>query len=606
VSFAAAAFKKSNPADLRVDIPPQMSNGMQAYNNDNHGDHNSPTPYIKNEPQDDGARFASQQPFGNHPDAYTHFQQHQGGFGEHQFTARDSIDPSELTMPIQQNGGFMHGFSSFSNNQGLSYMSGGGGVDDEDLLATLDDRPNFEVDHGTHHELSSSLQHLFPEMDSESKPSNGISMGTHNLDQHVFSHTPENAPAASPYLRSFPTQQYRPLPGFNGTAVETPSSYNASPIIGSDSTQGTRFDQYMTTGKRQGGMERSISQQSPAAMTPHTPKTPGLAGLSLGGLESSSLPASQSTQHPLGRGHHKSLSSQWEPPGPQTAFADSPLSSPMHGPLDVFKGGKHASLPTKVDGLGNGPAYQTQEAKRRRRRESHNMVERRRRDNINERIQELSHLVPHHRLEDEKVRKHLLNSGSLSPTTPIGTSGSPPRATSMLAGGVGRRASGVPSTASLAGEEKDKGPNKGDILNGAVGWTRDLMWALHLKYEQEREFREVIARLGGTYPIEEPEEDKRMASELKAAIAKNGLHNFRYSRAPGTNLRVPGYTDIAGQPVQDPGSERVSPACSAGGKPAQNGGSSRGTPQKQQQQFWNQTEGIAFKEEDEYAGMDMS
>ncbi|RKP11931.1 helix-loop-helix DNA-binding domain-containing protein, partial [Piptocephalis cylindrospora] len=32
--------------------------------------------------------------------------------------------------------------------------------------------------------------------------------------------------------------------------------------------------------------------------------------------------------------------------------------------------------------------------KRRKRRESHNAVERRRRDNINEKIQELSHLVP--------------------------------------------------------------------------------------------------------------------------------------------------------------------------------------------------------------------
>ncbi len=28
-------------------------------------------------------------------------------------------------------------------------------------------------------------------------------------------------------------------------------------------------------------------------------------------------------------------------------------------------------------------------------------------------------------------------------------------------------------------EEKDKGPNKGDTLDGAVSWTRDLVWALH-------------------------------------------------------------------------------------------------------------------------------
>ena len=41
--------------------------------------------------------------------------------------------------------------------------------------------------------------------------------------------------------------------------------------------------------------------------------------------------------------------------------------------------------------------------------------ERRRRDNINEEIQELSHLVPMHRLDDEKARKHILNNPPLSP-----------------------------------------------------------------------------------------------------------------------------------------------------------------------------------------------
>ncbi|KAH7348519.1 hypothetical protein BKA65DRAFT_398116 [Rhexocercosporidium sp. MPI-PUGE-AT-0058] len=46
--------------------------------------------------------------------------------------------------------------------------------------------------------------------------------------------------------------------------------------------------------------------------------------------------------------------------------------------------------------------------KRRRCRESHNAVEGRRRDNINERIQDLSRLVSAKRLEDEKIRKHLI------------------------------------------------------------------------------------------------------------------------------------------------------------------------------------------------------
>ncbi|KAI7869175.1 helix-loop-helix DNA-binding domain-containing protein [Spinellus fusiger] len=47
--------------------------------------------------------------------------------------------------------------------------------------------------------------------------------------------------------------------------------------------------------------------------------------------------------------------------------------------------------------------------KRRRRRESHNAVERRRRDNINDRIQELGKLLPH--LEEEGVNR--LNKGTI-------------------------------------------------------------------------------------------------------------------------------------------------------------------------------------------------
>jgi hypothetical protein len=572
-----------------------MANGMQGYNNN--GGTTSPTPYIKHEPQDDSHRFTqNSQQFNQHPDAYgmpanNHFQQH-GGFDQN-FAGGDSVDPSELTMPIQQNGGgFMQGFSSFPNNQGMSYTGGGGGLDDEDLLATLGGQPNgtFELDNQEQHE---NYPHMYSE---DNKPA------AQNME-NAFSHTPENAPISSPYIRSFQHPQYRQL-GFNGAAAETPSSYNASPVIGSDSTQGTNFDNYMGSGKRKPmpGMERTASQQSPATMSP---KTPGIASLSLGGPEHSSLPPQPIQNAHMSHRHHKSLSGQWDTPGSQASYIDSPLSSPGHGPgvhaqiADVFKG-KHASLPTKVE--NTGPAFQTQEAKRRRRRESHNMVERRRRDNINERIQELSHLVPHHRLEDEKVRKHLLNSGSLSPTT--GASGSPPRATSMLAGGVGRRASGVPTTAGL-GEEKDKGPNKGDILNGAVGWTRDLMWALHRKLEQEKELRDLVTRLGGTFPYEETEDERRMASELEKAVSRNGPQNFRYSRAPGTSLRVPGYTDYAGNPVQDSGSERVSPAAS-GGKSMQSGDSGHGTPQSKPQNFWNQGEGITFKEEDEYSGMDMS
>ncbi|KAA8897227.1 hypothetical protein FN846DRAFT_261753 [Sphaerosporella brunnea] len=574
IPFTSSAFKKSN-TDLRVDIPPQMANGMQAYNGNTNGARNSPTPFIKNEPQDDTARFQS---FSQHPDAYSmsanpHFQTQHGGFSDADFGGNDSVDPSQLTV---QTGGF--NFPAYSSSQGgLGFMNGGGAlsIGDDDLRAGLQEDFLDGLESGDTRENGQDV-FSYNELNRHRKNGNGVPTS------QSYSHTPENPPAGSPFIRGFPQDQYQRL--YKGPG-DSPSSYQQSPLIGSGSTG--HFDGFMAH-KRKDGPGRS--ERSPSAMSPRTPNTPGLHGLSIVGAESMSLPG-----QPIHMRHQKTLSNPWDAT-PGSSYLDSPLSSPgihIHASIpEVFKG-KGASLPAKVDHMSGN----SQEAKKRRRRESHNLVERRRRDNINERIQDLAQLVPHHRLEDEKVRKQLLNSGSLSPTA--GASGSPPRATSMLAvgpGGVGRRA--VASTG-LTGEEKDKGPNKGDILNGAVGWTRDLMWAMQVKLEQEKQVRELVESLGRTYPFEQSEAERRMASELDAAIAKakRENHNFGYSRAPGTGLRVPGFTDYAGQPLHGDGSDRVSPATSSG--KSMQSGSSRGTPQK----YWN--DGIVLKEEEEEY-MDMS
>src|SRR5690606_27694639 len=237
---------------------------------------------------------------------------------------------------------------------------------------------------------------------------------------------------------------------------------------------------------------------------------------------------------------------------------------------------EHASLPTKVE------AYQSQEAKRRRRRESHNMVERRRRDNINERIQELSHLVPHHRLDDEKVRKHLNNNTALPPS--IAAAGmSPPRGNMMNA--AGRRGSTLGTGTGLPGDDKDKGPNKGDILNGAVYWTRDLMWAYYQKVQQEKKLREVFSRLNEPWPFEESEEEQRFKAELCTAMEKNGVANSSSSRHPGSGLFVPGFTTLNGERLQnnEDGSAEEK-------KPASN--DDNGT-------YWNDQE-MTVKEEEEF------
>lgn len=267
-------------------------------------------------------------------------------------------------------------------------------------------------------------------------------------------------------------------------------------------------------------------------------------------------------------------------------------------------------MPTKLNNghsVGSAPALQSQEMKRRRRRESHNLVERRRRDNINERIQELSHLVPMHRLEDEKVRKALQNNSPLSPTLaglsapPTGMS--PPQATSGLAGPGARRATAGNITTGIPIEEKDKGPNKGDILNGAVSWTRDLMWMLHLKLQQMEVLQNYINNdLGGKYPFQASEDEKRMESELMDAAQKNDVINFEYSRAPGTGLRVPKHTDVRGDALGSLSGQldnSMSPDNHSTGDAGQAGIAGAG-------QYWSggSGPGSIFKEEDEY-GMDL-
>ena len=99
---------------------------------------------------------------------------------------------------------------------------------------------------------------------------------------------------------------------------------------------------------------------------------------------------------------------------------------------------KNAPLKSlSVSGITTSEPLQTQpeQMRRRRSRESHNLAERRRRNNINDRIHELSHLVPLHRLEDEQVRKGLLSGGS------------------TITNGI------IPI--------EERGPNKGEILNAA-------------------------------------------------------------------------------------------------------------------------------------------
>ena len=550
---------------------------------------------------------------------------HQAGFGMPQSHSFDqfssshgdtaSIDPSELSMP---NGSFMQSYP-FNPPQSLGFEMGSAGIADDELvdLGNLDE-PNNQQGH-----FAQPLQD-FGAHDAAFSPhsqSLGAAVNQHAQPHQLFSHTPDGAPMNSPFHQNqFSYDHFRPPPHpQHRMSMGTPSPYNVSPGMRSGAHSAS-LDQGYVIGKPKARQHSGLDRKTSESRSPLTPKTPALGNLNLGTPDSGTFPSQPIHTSRLGaQRHQKSLSNQWDgTPGSMQSYVDSPISSPgqpsHHAQIsDIMKTGKPASLPAKVENghhIGPVPTYQTQEAKRRRRRESHNMVERRRRDNINERIQELSHLVPHHRLEDEKVRKHLLNNSPLSPTLGA-TSMSPPQATSLLAGGAGRRAAGNITTG-IPIEEKDKGPNKGDILNGAVGWTRDLMWQLHAKLQQESELADYITSLGGTFPFEQTEDEKRMRSELADAMEKNDPTTFSYSRAAGSGLRVPKHTTLSGESllsaIMSP--QSLSPANLSGGDNSGNVsvGGANGNPQNN---FWSGHNSggsghgsISFKEEDEY-GMDL-
>ncbi|KAF2463229.1 uncharacterized protein BDR25DRAFT_338024 [Lindgomyces ingoldianus] len=527
----------------------------------------SPAPYIKEEVDD--LTFSPNQ-----------YMTHNGfNMNQQQFsTAHENvggINPSDLTMGTNFNMNQQFGGSN-------SYIHGAANFGDDELadsLGTLDQAGQGFNGFGGQDNLGQQDGFFHANANA-----GHVSANPHNINQ-IYSNTPDDLPIQSPFVQpqQFDFSQYQSAPqqrmGF------PPNMHN-----------GTIARQRMPASMNRNGSDNR---------SPMSPKTPALGGLHLGTPDSGSFP-SQPIMTSVHR-HQKSVSGQWDnTPGSAHSWIDSPTQSPHAAAIhhqqisEVLHTGKHASLPTKVD-IG-----QTQDAKKRRRRESHNLVERRRRDNINERIHDLSRLVPQHRLEDEKVRKHINNNGPISPT--LAASGmSPPQATSLLAGGNGRRAAGN-ITQGLPIEEKDKGPNKGDILNGAVSWTRDLMWLLYKKIEEVDELKDRLRQVTGEeWSTEETEEDRRMRTELTDAVEKNGVEKFKYSRGPGSGLRVPKHTNVAGEPLTQISPQSLSPGMQSTGS----GSNSNTNTSNNQPQFWMNQQGngsggsFSLKEEDEYNSMDM-
>jgi len=506
------------------------------------------SPYIKSEPND--YNFDP-----NHFMQYNNQGQHIGHMNN--AGGNMNVNPANLT-----NG---NGYMSSSFNLGNS------GIADDELLDLQIDQgqPGGNLDFGGGMQTFMNHQQQLNQQSSA-----------------MFSSTPDGGPIQSPFTNDFNYAQFRPVAGQQQQHQQQQQQQFGGHSMPSQA--GLRPHMHL---------DRKVSD----SRSPATPNTPGMNHLQVN--DEYSHPGMQPIQHR----QQASLGNGWDStPSGHSWDASSPFPSPANGqPVhaqisEVLKNTHHhkvaSSLPTKME-PGTVPPFSQQEAKRRRRRESHNLVERRRRDNINERIQDLGTLVPQHRLEDEKVRKHLQTNAPLSPS--IANAGMSPPNASLLGGqrrpGTGNITQGLPI------EEKDKGPNKGDILNGSVAWTRDIMWYLHQKLTEEEQLKDLVQQLGGTWPFNPDEEEKRMRSEIYEVLQKHAaVGGFPgYSRAPGSGLRVPGFTNIAGDSVNNDGQATGSvPPVSPG---FQSGGSGMSSGLSHTNQMWH---GNDFKEEDEY-GMDM-
>jgi hypothetical protein len=577
------------------------------------------SPFIKDEPDDHLFGSNQNQRFLGGNQQFNMPQQHFGHFGSGSGT-NGGINPNDLSMPMSiqpgsyMGGGFQNFSSAQSSNPNASFSKGIAVLDDDDLLESLgnfDHNPNQNGMQGNGQNFNNldDFDFINQGMYQGQNGATGMPMDQHSQMTNVYSSTPDGDPIQSPFVHNFNHQQLRQIQhqqGF-GNSLQSPNSFAGSPLA-------TELHPGSAEGYMKPRVRPSLTQMQRKPSNTRGPLTPKTPGLNVGSLNLNGQDPTLYGTQPIrtANSHRKTPSQTWADHSASslTSFPGSGFSSPIQAGMhpnpqisDILKTG---SLPPKLNGgqAGSNPGMQTQEMKRRRRRESHNLVERRRRDNINERIQELSHLVPLHRLEDEKVRKALQNNSPLSPNLGA-TSMSPPQATSGLAGPGARRATAGNVTQGLPVEEKDKGPNKGDILNGSVSWTRDLMWMLHVKLQQQEELANLIAELGGTYPFEPTEDERRMQTELVDAMHKNGVSSFSYSRAAGTGLRVPKHTDWRGDPLggaQLGETTSLSPDNHSTGDAGQpvganywsghnSGGSGAGS--------------ISFKEEDEY-GMDLT
>ena len=123
------------------------------------------------------------------------------------------------------------------------------------------------------------------------------------------------------------------------------------------------------------------------------------------------------------------------------------------------------------------------------------------------------------------------------------------------------------------------------------------MWYMQLKLHQVEEAKKMLHDRGIAWPFEESQEEKRMSSEIWEVLSKHApAGGFSgYSRAPGSGLRVPGFTNVAGDSIEGEGQVVRNGHSNAISPGFQSGGSGMSSGHQQNHYAWNGE----FKEEDE-------
>jgi Helix-loop-helix DNA-binding domain len=143
--------------------------------------------------------------------------------------------------------------------------------------------------------------------------------------------------------------------------------------------------------------------------------------------------------------------------------------------------------------------------KRQKRRESHNAVERRRRDNINEKIQELASIIPDEFMTPPNAAIHGTSS-------PLGAS---------------------PSTHHAPdGTVKH---NKGIILRKSVDYIRSLQDVVRESQRRARRLEEEVKRLGGD-PTMVDQDESRRESVSNMEDEENWLDDALIDDSPGVMM----------------------------------------------------------------------